>query len=132
MYHLAGLIAADLPSGAVTLYGSQCPACGRKYFPLKELCADCLETLEKVEVGPYGRIFSYTTVAADSPAYKAPYTLAFVDLDDGVRLLARIQDGGNQSVGVGKRVKSVRTVLATSNGEELESFAFQLLEEDGQ
>ncbi|WP_066304282.1 Zn-ribbon domain-containing OB-fold protein [Bacillus sp. FJAT-29814] len=129
MYNLEKLVVSESPSDAVKLYCSGCPKCGRKYFPLKELCVDCLETCETVQVGPYGNIFSYTRVGVDSPLYKAPYTLAFIDLDDGVRLLARV-DESKEKVGVGKRVKSVRASFPTKSGETIHAFAFEMTKED--
>ncbi|MEH7235033.1 Zn-ribbon domain-containing OB-fold protein [Bacillus sp. JJ1562] len=126
MYNLEKLIVADSQDDHLKLNCSQCPKCERKYFPLKEICADCLESLTNIEISSYGRIFSYTTIQTDSPLYKAPYTLAFVDLDDGVRLLARVNDE-NQQLSSDQRVKAVRTTFTTKSGETINSFEFKLI-----
>ncbi|SDM15613.1 Zn-ribbon domain-containing OB-fold protein [Bacillus sp. OK048] len=129
MYNLEKLMVTDSQDDNIKLNCSYCPKCEKKYFPLKEICADCLESLTNVEISSTGRIFSYTTIRTDSPFYKAPYTLAFVDLDEGVRLLARVNVESHQHLDSNKRVKGVRTTIPTKSGETINAFEFKLIEE---
>jgi uncharacterized OB-fold protein len=63
----------------------RCPRCGADVGP--EL------------FGPAGRVWSFTVMhVASSPDEPVPYTLAYLDLDDGPRVLVRIE-GKVPSVG---------------------------------
>nr|WP_306238745.1 OB-fold domain-containing protein [Ornithinimicrobium sp. HY1745] len=60
---------------------------GRRYA-----CSNCMRTdLSTHRFGPAGILYSYTKVHV-SPSSQEPYILGYVDLDEGVRVLA-IVDG---------------------------------------
>lgn len=73
--------------GAQVIAGSHCPACATRAYPASQTCPACLAAMELTELGPRGTIYSYTTVHTGADA---PYTLAYIDLEDGPRLLAKI------------------------------------------
>jgi uncharacterized OB-fold protein len=87
-----------------------CPACGQhQHFP-RPWCTNCLsEGVEFVEVSGAGTIYTFTVIRrSPTPAFAArvPYVLAFVDLDEGVRLVTNIVDCDPESVRIGQRVRA--------------------------
>ena len=69
------------------LKGIACRACSRRSFPQRPLCPHCgADTIDNVALSDRGRVASWTVVHQAPPQLKTPYTLATVDLDDGVRL----------------------------------------------
>lgn len=55
--------------------------------------------MEEASFGPAGTVWSVTTIHVPSGDREAPYTLAYVDLDDGPRMLAHVSDGPAAEVG---------------------------------
>jgi hypothetical protein len=68
-------------------------------------CPRCGGATEPAAFGPEGVVWSTTTIHVDSDEPRAPYTLAYVDLDDGPRLLAVTAAG---RVPIGTRVRLER------------------------
>jgi hypothetical protein len=73
---------------------TRCRSCGHLTFPPKVLCPGCWgRDLEWVDLRGRGRLASFTEVCV-APSYfqaEAPYVLGLVDLEEGVRVLTRIQ-----------------------------------------
>ena len=88
--------------GELRIVGSRCGDCGTAVFPAAPTCPGCHGEMAPADLAPTGTVYSYSTVHAGADA---PYTLAYVDLDDGVRLLARL-DG---AVGIDDPVTVSRT-----------------------
>ncbi len=89
----------------------QCAACGRLRFVPAELCPACYSSAATwVPVSGRGRVYTYTVVhRAPTPVYQAeaPYALAYVELDEGPRMPARLVDvdparGRGRSAGRGR------------------------------
>lgn len=78
-------------SGTPMLLAASCAACGTISFPYRSVCPTCA-ALEPspLRVGPSGTLYSYSTVHV-SASRPTPYTLGYVDLDEGVRVLATIE-----------------------------------------
>jgi uncharacterized protein len=73
------------------LKGIACRACSRRSFPQRPLCPHCgADTIDNVVLSDRGRVASWTVVHQAPPPLQTPYTLATVDLDDGVRLLGAV------------------------------------------
>lgn len=93
---IADIPAPSAPSPVVDgadgprLRGSRCRACGERFFPQRQVCFRCAaRELEPVALGPSGELYSFATVHV-GPAGGVPYTLGYVDLDEGIRVLTRI------------------------------------------
>lgn len=72
------------------LIGCRCDACGTLSFPKRSVCFSCgNRVLSEELLTPQGRLYSYTVVHVSS-SRPVPYTIGYIDLDDGVRLLATI------------------------------------------
>jgi uncharacterized OB-fold protein len=82
-------VAAD---GTPRLVAARCKACGGVWFPMRPVCPTCATAApEELLVGPAGTLYSYSTVHISS-ARETPYTLGYVDLPEGVRVLATVTD----------------------------------------
>ena len=71
----------------------RCTDCGHHQHYPRALCTACAgDALEFVESAGSGRVVSWTTVyrSPDPDRFVAPYTLAIVELDEGVRCLSRL------------------------------------------
>lgn len=53
-------------------------------------CMRCNGPLNEATFGPRGRIWSSTVVRVPVPGRTPPYALAYIDLDDGPRVLAHV------------------------------------------
>jgi len=95
--------------GEGELLATRCRECARLTFPPKPLCPHCwCREVEWAPLSGRGVIYSHTTVHAAPAlfAQEAPYRLCIVDLDEGLRLAARLVDAGS-GVGIGARVEFV-------------------------
>ena len=72
----------------------RCLDCGSRHTFPQTYCRGCLSgNMEWVEASGRGRIYSYTvTHRPPSPVFEKdiPYTLALVELEEGVRLMSQI------------------------------------------
>jgi len=71
------------------------------------------------EFGPTGTLWSSTVVRIAVPGRTPPYALAYVDLDDGPRILAEI-------IGVAERV-SIGTRVALSSQSDIGDLRVEML-----
>lgn len=100
-----GLFTAD-ETGRLRLAGSRCPQCGACYFPPRLVCARCLSAaLETVALSRDGVVYTYTVVHQSTPEFATPYTLAYIDLPEGVRVLAPLADVAPEEVRIGLPVE---------------------------
>lgn len=86
-------VVTDGPGGSVVA-GRRCVACAHPSAMAVPRCSRCGAATEQASFGPGGVVWSITTIHVPSGEREAPYTLAYVDLDDGPRLLAHVHDGG--------------------------------------
>ena len=93
------------------LYVQQCGECGTlRYYP-RALCPSCLsDDTEWVLSSGRGTVYTYTvTYQNQAPGFRdaLPYVLAYVTLDEGVRLLTNIVDCRPEEVRIGMPVELV-------------------------
>lgn len=72
---------------------TRCAKCSESTFPPKPICPRCwCIDMEWVDLSPDGEIYSCTTIHAAPAIFEAdaPYAVAIIDLDQGVRLASRI------------------------------------------
>jgi uncharacterized protein len=84
--------------------GSSCQACGYRLAIKLEHCPVCREPLSPAVFGPGGRVWAITSVHISVQERPTPYVLAYVDLDDGPRILAHVQTDPAAVPLVGDRV----------------------------
>ena len=80
-----------------------CGQCGRVRFPPMPRCPWCAcDTFDTVESSGRGAVYSFVTAhVAISPGYRGslPYTVATVALDEGPRLLGRVEPPAGLAIG---------------------------------
>ncbi|MCU1614393.1 MAG: hypothetical protein JWO98_1933 [Frankiales bacterium] len=86
----------------------RCGTCGRHVFYPRALCPNChAELVDWVECSGRGTVYSYTVArrpAGPAFAADAPYVVALVDLDEGVRMLTNVVSTPLENVRIGARV----------------------------
>lgn len=109
-------------SGGPRLIAGQCRGCGALSFPKAPVCGSCLSLeIATACLASEGVLYSFATVYQAPRHWTVPYHLGYVDLTDGVRVLAHI-DGepridGRVRLGVGR-------VGTSADGAALMSYVF--------
>lgn len=88
------------------LLGQRCVGCGYRTAAPRPRCPECRSGLEDTSFGPGGVVWAATVVRIPVPGRTPPYTLAYVDLDGGPRVLAHVA-GAAARPDVGARVRLV-------------------------
>ena len=91
-------------AGGPVLDGGRCDACGYRVAVEVPRCPSCGAAVSPAAFGPGGAVWSHTTVRIPTPGRTPPYVLAYVDLDDGPRVLAHVRGDGDRVPAVGDRV----------------------------
>jgi uncharacterized OB-fold protein len=117
------------------LLGSKCRGCGAAYFPRDSVChnPDCSDpTMEDANFGPTGKIWSCAVqnYAPPPPVLTRepyePYAMGMIDLDDGLRVMGRIDIDDPMSVKVGGKVELVLGGLCDDDdGNEIVTWMFR-------
>ena len=87
--------------------GSRCSRCGHVAARRHPRCERCLGPTEDRTFGPGGTVWSSTDVHIAVGERAAPFTVAYVDLDDGPRVLARVVPDGEVPSGTSVRLTGV-------------------------
>lgn len=88
----------------------RCRTCGIATWYPRGLCPSCGATdIEWAEASGRGTIYSFTVIRRGEGAYReaTPYVLAYVELDEGPRVLTNIVDCEPEAVQVGQTVDVV-------------------------
>jgi len=93
----------------------QCNGCGKHiYFP-REVCPHCgSDAVQFASPSGQGTVYAVTTVRR-KPADGGDYNVSLVDLDEGPRLMSRVDNLKPDEVKIGQRV-SARVVVADGKG----------------
>jgi uncharacterized OB-fold protein len=100
--------------GVALLAGGRCQACRYPTATPLPRCPVCGGPGEPDEIGPGGTVFSATVLRIPVPGRTPPLALAYVDLDDGPRILTHVDAA--VAVAPGSRV---RLVGRTGDGDPL-------------
>lgn len=77
-----------------------CGGCGRAHFPPSPVCPHCGADAGWAESGGVGSLYSFSRQHRTAPGFDEPLVVGLVELDEGARLLARVDaDYGELSVG---------------------------------
>lgn len=86
----------------------RCSACGRFRSPPLPACPSCGDVRAEIELSSgRGALYSWVVVHrafSETFADDVPYTVGVVELDEGCRMLARIELDGEPSLGLPVRV----------------------------
>lgn len=93
-------------AGGTRVAGGRCTSCGHPMLVAPPRCPVCGQgPFEREEFGPDGTVFSSTILHIPVPGREPPYGLAYIDLDDGPRLLAHLDDTVTTALPPGTRVR---------------------------
>lgn len=88
----------------------RCTACKSVIWYPRAICLDCgSQEVEWFEAGGQGVIYSFSVVRRGAtPAFRdaGPYVLAYVELDEGPRVLTNIVESDIEQLHVGDRVEA--------------------------
>jgi len=98
------------------LMGSKCRKCGVFFVPPRTICIKCYGTeMEWIEMKGKGKLAAFTCIAIGPPFMtkegydrEHPYVCGVVELEEGVRVVARIEgvDGSNpETIKIGTPVQ---------------------------
>ncbi|OHZ01652.1 hypothetical protein BC443_11305 [Salinicola sp. MIT1003] len=80
-----------IDDGQVLLCGSRSPSSGNLAFPQRTVCQQTgARDMTPITFGPRGTLYSFATVHVSS-SRKVPYTIGYVDFDNGLRVLAEVR-----------------------------------------
>ncbi len=88
----------------------RCDACDTVIWFPKKHCPECAATgLSTFAASGNGTVYSHTVIRKVANEYKAatPFVVAYVELDEGPRVMTNIVDCDPESVTVGMRVRMV-------------------------
>ena len=89
---------------------TRCDSCGMVIWYPRALCPSCgCVTISLVEASGHGTIYSFTVVHRGSGPYEdaVPYVVAYVELEEGPRVLTNIVGCTPDGVSIGQRVEIV-------------------------
>jgi uncharacterized OB-fold protein len=93
------------------LYVQRCGACGMLRYPPRGLCPQCLSSeTEYVRASGRGTIYTFTVTHQNQSAGfrdELPYVLAYVELEEGPRILTNIVGTPPDEVTIGMPVRVV-------------------------
>ncbi len=88
-----------------------CTSCAKWSFPVRERCPHCFAAaLEWRQASGRGTLYTFAIahqVMHPGFAASAPYNIAQVDLDEGVRMLSNVVGVGNQALQIGMKLEAV-------------------------
>lgn len=81
-------------AGEPRLVGGRCTSCGHATFPVRAVCPVCGSPMEEEAFGPGATVESIATLHVSTDEAEAPYSVGMLLVDDGPRLLSRIEGAG--------------------------------------
>ncbi len=96
------------------LEGTVCGNCGTKFFPPREVCAECKSTqMTPHEFDGHGELYSFTILRQAPLGYEGqiPYAVGMIKLDEGPMVEAQITDTNLDELKIGERMEIVTRKL---------------------
>lgn len=113
------------------LIGNRCKACGRVFYPPRPFCFDCFgEEIEPVKLGNRGRLYSYTVCHMSSLHFASPYTVGWIDLEEGIRIFAPIKIGEDERIEIGMEMELVIDDFWEEEGRRVVGYKYSPLRSD--
>lgn len=86
------------------LEAARCKGCGKVFFPPRLICAKCKgREFDRFNLKKTGKVVTHTVIRTPSDEYsgQAPFAVAIVQMDDGVRLTMQIVDVSLDEIKIG-------------------------------
>jgi len=112
--------------GEACLMGARCRDCARLWFPSGPVCAGCRsQAIDPAPLSRTGRLYAWSRLHVAARGWDAPYVLGYVDLPEGVRVLAHIAvaDVAGLSPDMAVTFRTATPVL-NAEGQEVIHFVF--------
>ena len=117
------------------LLGSLCDECGAYAFPSQDGCPRCGAAMERMELSPTGRVWTWTSqeFLPKAPPYAGeetaetfrPYFVGYVELEGQLRVESRLVGFDEEHPYIGQQVQMVVFPFrADEEGREVMSYAF--------
>ena len=100
-------VAREFPT-RYRLEAARCTGCGEVVFPPRLVCPSCRgRKLTPLPLHPEGKVVTFTVIHVPPAAFRgdAPYVLAVVELEQGVRLTCQVADVAPDKVTTGMPVR---------------------------
>lgn len=112
-------------NGHVVLLAARCGRCETLTFPPAAACPECWERhdLRREALVQPGVVAAVSVVHVPAKGIPAPYAVAYIDFDGGVRLCGRLKSW--DGLRVGDRVTAVPGVLRTGPDGDLHGWFFR-------
>jgi len=113
------------------LMGSRCKKCGAIFVPPRSICIKCYSSeMEWIKMEGRGKLAAFTCIAVGPPFMiqegydrKHPYCSGVVELEEGVRVVARIEEvNGNKPETIKIGTPLTAGFLHRGEGENLRTF----------
>ncbi|MGB3864267.1 MAG: Zn-ribbon domain-containing OB-fold protein [Xanthobacteraceae bacterium] len=88
------------------LWLQTCTGCAKQIFFPRVLCPYCGSGLEWRKAATTGTVYSATTVR-QRPDRGGDYNIAIVELDEGARMMSRVEGVSPDEVDIGMKVKAI-------------------------
>ena len=76
------------------LIGGRCSKCGFVALGVRQICPGCLETdaMGEEPIGRRGTLYACTVIHQAPEGFEAPFAVGYVDIGEGVRVFAHIEN----------------------------------------
>ncbi|MBU2548844.1 MAG: OB-fold domain-containing protein [Proteobacteria bacterium] len=117
----------DGPDRAPRLIGVRCQSCGRYAFPARDICIFCHSgQVERTPLSSVGVLHTFTVCGLPVPRMLPPYAMGYVDLPEGVRVFAQLEDWREAELEVGMQVELCVGPIKTGEGDaKIVSYKFR-------
>jgi uncharacterized OB-fold protein len=111
----------------VRLLASRCTHCSQLAFPPTDECARCGRAedgdRQSVSLSGLGRLYTYSVIHVAPASFRPPYAVGYVDLPEGIRVLAQIElpEGGLE---IGETLQASLGVIRRTEDEDVLSYVF--------
>ncbi|MFH1750050.1 MAG: Zn-ribbon domain-containing OB-fold protein [Candidatus Micrarchaeota archaeon] len=111
------------------LMGSVCENCKTEYFPQRTFCSKCRRKgkIKEKLMPPVGKIHSFTEVHVAPLGHEneAPYFLAIVELDNGVKIMSQVVDSEEEGIKFDAPVKMVFRKISEDDKEGVIAYGYK-------
>ncbi len=122
--------ASPLENESAQLVGGRCSSCGKVFFPRFNACPSCASRapMAEVRLSSRGSLYSYSVIHVNTPGFKAPYAVGYVDLAEGPRVFGHLDGWQDGPVALDTAVEIYAGPIGKDrDGEELISVRFRPL-----
>jgi uncharacterized OB-fold protein len=112
--------------GSPCLIGARCRDCDKLWFPSGPICPSCRsQAIAPAPLSRTGRLYAWSRLHVAARGWAAPYIIGYIDLPEGVRVLAHIATSDAAALRPDMEVAfRSATPVVNSEGQEVIDFVF--------